>query len=454
VSIEHSSEAQPPCATTAAQGLWFGHRTNLTRPSTIGFVPEAGPPVRQVPDLIADDSDAHVLVVAPTGAGKGRNLLIPNLLQCRSSMVVVDIKGELALTTARYRREVLGHQVVVLDPFHRTGPHNDNLNPLDWLQIEPGQIADSALALAETITGEERGTKEPFWDHLANDLAAGLIAYGATHPDAQKRHMGAVWDLLVSQDADYQFAVLLDTDKNLHRFVQDKLSAYLQHEGEKVRSSALSTARQHMRIFSSPRLQETVTSTSFDLAAFRDGAPMTIYLVLPPQKLHSHVAILRLWLSVLMGILMERTTIPEQPTVFIVDELAQLGCLTMILQAVSLMRGFGLRCLLLLQSLNQIKSQSPAKLDVLLDNCGVLTTFGRLRHDQATQLAGLLGDVTAETLLRLPTEQLLVSRPGAATAVATKLDYLHDPLFRGRFDPNPYYAARNKERRPRPAQMR
>ena len=50
---------------------------------------------------ISDASEAHCLVVAPTGAGKGRGLVIPNLLQWPHSMIVVDVKGEAALATAR-----------------------------------------------------------------------------------------------------------------------------------------------------------------------------------------------------------------------------------------------------------------------------------------------------------------------------------------------------------------
>lgn len=416
-----------------ADRLWFGYQK---RPHSHVPAMVAGDKDSQL--LLADGTDSHVLVVAPTGSGKSRNLLIPNLLQCTSSVVVIDIKGELAMTTARYRREVLGHKVVVLDPFHRTGDAQDSLNPLDCILLQPGQLADNALALSETITGDERGHKEPFWDLLANDLVAALIALAVTNPDPQQRHLGVVWDLLVEHDTDIRIAQVLDQRKDLDRFVANHLASYLKHEGEKVRTSILSTARQHVRIFSSPQVQNTVRTTSFDLKAFRDGGPTTIYLVLPPQRLHSHAAILRLWLSALLGLLMDRTSIPAQPTLFLVDEMAQLGAMPLVMQAVSLMRGYGLRCMLMLQSLNQVNAQSR---DVLIDNCGVLATFGSLRYHQAASLAHVMGDVTPETLVKLPSDQIVINRPGTGTTMARKLDYLHDPLFAGRFDPNPYYAS-------------
>jgi type IV secretion system protein VirD4 len=58
----------------------------------------------------------HTMVVAPTGVGKGVSFVIPFLLSCEESCVVVDFKGELALLTAEHRRR-MGHEVIILDPF-------------------------------------------------------------------------------------------------------------------------------------------------------------------------------------------------------------------------------------------------------------------------------------------------------------------------------------------------
>ena len=58
----------------------------------------------------------HTMVVAPTGVGKGVSCIIPFLLTCEESCVVVDFKGENALLTAERRRR-MGHKIVILDPF-------------------------------------------------------------------------------------------------------------------------------------------------------------------------------------------------------------------------------------------------------------------------------------------------------------------------------------------------
>jgi type IV secretion system protein VirD4 len=59
----------------------------------------------------------NTVCFAPVGAGKSTGLVIPFLLTCDESCVVIDFKGELSLTTALARRR-MGHEVIILDPYH------------------------------------------------------------------------------------------------------------------------------------------------------------------------------------------------------------------------------------------------------------------------------------------------------------------------------------------------
>ena len=47
----------------------------------------------------------HALIVAPTGRGKTSGFVIPNLLSWEGSAVVLDVKGENFVATARHRRK-------------------------------------------------------------------------------------------------------------------------------------------------------------------------------------------------------------------------------------------------------------------------------------------------------------------------------------------------------------
>ena len=67
-------------------------------------------------ELLRLPQAVHTAVFAPTGVGKGVSCILPFLLTCDESCVVIDFKGENALLTAQHRRR-MGHDVVILDPY-------------------------------------------------------------------------------------------------------------------------------------------------------------------------------------------------------------------------------------------------------------------------------------------------------------------------------------------------
>jgi type IV secretion system protein VirD4 len=378
-----------------------------------------------------------VLVIAPTGAGKGRSFILPNLLTCENPAIVLDIKGEAARVTSRCRRE-MGHEVIILDPFRIATDTPASLNPLGRVTGNAETVADEAFMLASRTSEGMRGTREPFWDDLAENLLAGLFTYIATTEGRSSRALGDVWDILLDDDAVTRVCTLLDTE-NIHPFAYQQFVSFLGHEGEKVRSSVLSVAQQHMRIFASQAVQHAVATTSFDLEKVRTGAPLTIYIVMPPPRIVSHGALIRLWLSTLLGVITDRAQAPQLPTIFIVDELAQLGGLRAFKEAVTLLRGYGLRCCLFLQSHAQLKSLYPLDHDAITENCGAIVTFGHTKMAMSRGIADMLGDVSADTLFAMTGQQVAVHIAGQSTVIARRLDYLTDRLFAGKFDANPRY---------------
>jgi type IV secretion system protein VirD4 len=71
---------------------------------------------KQEGELVRIPQAVHTAVFAPTGVGKGVSCVIPFLLTCRESCVVIDFKGDLASQTAEHRRR-MGHEIIILDPY-------------------------------------------------------------------------------------------------------------------------------------------------------------------------------------------------------------------------------------------------------------------------------------------------------------------------------------------------
>ena len=96
-------------------GIQLGYERPRER--DFGFPGGHAPAREDAPILF--DVEGPICVIAPTGAGKGRDFLIPTILKYDGPLIVTDLKGELASVCRRRRRE-MGYEVAVLDPFNIT----------------------------------------------------------------------------------------------------------------------------------------------------------------------------------------------------------------------------------------------------------------------------------------------------------------------------------------------
>jgi type IV secretion system protein VirD4 len=383
-------------------------------------------------------SGPHLLTGAPTGTGKGRSCLIPTLLTNPSLTVTVDIKGELYCTTARRRRE-MGQRVIKLDPFRVVDDATDSFNPLDCMTLPNSDIGTDCQTMASLLSYGMEFSKDKFWDHSACGLISGLLAYLAVCETPEKRTIPRLRDLLHQDDVIYNIAVLLDTKgKAMPRQAYQELAAFLQHPERDTRPSVQSTAVAYLKAFMSDRVADAFGPSSFSLADFVSGEPMTIYIILPADRLESHRAILRLWFGSLMRAIFSRTRAPDRPTLLLVDEAAQLGHFPMLQTAVTLTRSYGVRCWMLFQDLQQIMECYPNGWQTLINNCGAINVFGvasKLMADAWTKVL----DCSSQDLLQLGPDEQIVQLHGRSPVRTRKHDYLLDRRFASLFDENRFY---------------
>ena len=119
--------------------------------------------------------------------------------------------------------------------------------------------------------------------------------------------------------------------------------------------------------------------------------------------------------------------------------MAHLGPMPILEQSVTLMRGYGVRLMLLLQNIGQLQKLYPNDNGTIASNCLVAATFGTTSPIMARPMAELLGDVTAEQLLAMSSDVLALRQRSGPTRFLTKLDYLKDRKFAGLYRNNPRY---------------
>ncbi len=382
--------------------------------------------------------ESHLLTVAPTGAGKGRSSIIPALLTHPGPALTIDLKGENYQVTARHRRK-LGHRVVALDPFKIVVEQPDSFNPIDLFQLAGSEPDCESELLVELLTcGLVMTEKDRFWDFTGKGLLVGLIGLAAESERPDQRHLGTLLDHLYCDDVDYKIATVLDNHKFKNQLARQELAAYLNHEADKVRPSVRSTAQAMSKALNSQAVRRALGPSSFDLTAWINGDPLDIYLIFPPDKLDSHRSLLRLWLGTLLSALVRRRHIPEQKTLLLLDEAAQLGNLPHLRTALTLLRGFGVQVWSLWQDLSQLRSNYPLDWETIINNSGALQVFGLNNGWVARTCADVLG-VSVHDLLTLPAEDQILLLPRRGPLACRRMDYLIDEMFRGLFDVNPRY---------------
>lgn len=421
------------------------------KPTRMGF--NYGNPL-QVPqtgyvDPVLLDGEGHLMTIAPTGAGKGTGCIIPALLRYEGPVIVIDPKGENAAITARHRRE-MGQRVVVLDPTGLTDLPSDQFNPLDVVDIsQPGAVDEvAALANALSSSTSEFG-RDRFWVSRGAHLLVGTIlaslqlAYEAKQLGIDKRlqvqhgDLGDVRGLINGAAADPEKFSEQLTNSN-HPEVR-RIARMLQIGAAETLGGIVAFAQEAVDFLRGENLLEHVSRTTFDLDDVTMGAPLSIYLVLPPHMLESHGRLLRLWLTSLMTCITRRRAKPPMSTLLLLDEAAQLGELPHLRQAVTLLRGYGVQTWSFWQDVSQLQTLYPNDWKTMVNNCRVLQCFGALNQVAADDMAGLTGFWDGVAVLGLEHDEMLLQISGDQAVVAQLPNYLSNPIFAGTFDENPYY---------------
>ncbi|MBB5331372.1 type IV secretory system conjugative DNA transfer family protein [Tunturiibacter gelidoferens] len=401
--------------------LILGRRGAHTR--TIGFAKQ---PASRSGELITYSGDGHLMTFSPTGGGKTSGPVICNALTHRGQLIVIDIKGEIYAKTAAARR-AMGQEVHVLDMSDRGLP--GSLNPLDLLMLSGTDYTAMSRSFAAELIERGDREKERFWNDWAETLISGALVWLLADCPAEKRRLSEVFNMYMADDVNYQLAILLDTHgKKMDKAARAAFASYLQISAEVTRDGVLSSTQTHLRLFDSEMIRRLTDTSSMDVAALALGEPMTLYIIVPPLRLKAYAPILRLWLTSLIMAMTQRSEPPPERTLMLCDEIGNLGRIDAFLTASTLMRSWGLTLWSFWQNVAQLQIYG-SQANTLVDNAGVIQTFGAKNMRMAQDLANMIGGVSADQIMALgPEEQILLI--DAKVIKCKQARYYNDELFK------------------------
>ncbi|MEQ9642046.1 MAG: type IV secretory system conjugative DNA transfer family protein [Alphaproteobacteria bacterium] len=453
--------------------------------------------------------DRHVVLCAGSRAGKGRSTLIPTLLGYAGSMLVLDPKGELAGVTARHRAEA-GQKVCIVDPFEicaqRLAPLRAGFNPMSLLEADSPTLVVDAGLIADAIVMRSENERDPHWDESARTFIEGLILHVATwEGHAGRRSLVTVRDLLthgavfvhdgeestslegLRREMAANAAVLLaDSELENDPSERQRLSqlswlvegaaADFFEKPDREQGSVLSTARRHTKFLDYAQLRDSLApdpaEEQFALTDLKTAPHgLTVYLCLPAGRMATCNRWFRLFVNLALEAMEREKAKPEIPVLAVLEEFHVLGYMQQVETAAALVAGFGMKLLIVLQDLTQLKRHYKDGWETFLGNAGCCVFFGNSdtttlkyvsercgqtsliveRGSEVTQQqreSGATGSswsmevrelLTPEEVCRFfgrddHEQRQLILRPGMSPAVMQRIKYDKHELFRGQFD--------------------
>ncbi len=371
----------------------------LATPEEVGALRRPGSPESMVFGRVGSPlflkTDKHVLIMASTRSGKGVTLIIPHLLRYQGSAFVLDPKGENAKATGRQRAR-LNSKVHYLDPFGISGKPQSRFNPLARFTPENMEAESKALAAALFVVGDR---ERDHWTASGQQLVAAIIlyVYVAAEIPPDKKDLPTVRRILLGGlKPALEAMTLIDAADGLLR----DLAMSFMETPEKELGSIVSTAQRQTEILDNPYMIACLSAAGkgeeVDFTTWRTGT-MTVFLCLSAPKFPVFNRWLRLVLTSALDEMTDTLQPPPLPVCFMLDELATLGHLPTVENAVGLAAGYGIQLVSVFQDVAQMRDLYKGRWASFIGNAGVRALFNLDDYDTADYWSKFIGGTLVET---------------------------------------------------------
>lgn len=355
--------------------------------------------------------DRHVLVCSGTRGGKGVTVLIPNIILWPGSLVVIDPKGENAIVTARSRGKGSTYtngrrqRVRVLDPFGQVRTANDDFsdvragfNPLSLIDPGKAESVELATLIADSLIVSDQAS-DPYWGETARGIIKAVILHVASSKDyaARQRNLVTVRRLVQAGDEELLrlselsggepgsgWTLLIRAMRRNEAFggvvaSTGEMLARLEQDSPRQLASVLGVASTNLEFIEGDGMKACLSRSDFHLSEVKTAPEgSSVFLVLPQRYMGTHYRWLRM-MATLFTAEMERVAQPPlqgHPVMMVLDEFAGLKRMSAIENAAAQIAGFGVKLVLVVQTLAQLKETYRDNWETLLANAGLRMFFG------------------------------------------------------------------------------
>ena len=346
----------------------------------------------------------NTIVIGGSGAGKTRFYCKPNIMQCNTSFVVLDPKGEI-LRSEGYLLEKKGYVIKVIDLIDMSRSHG--YNPFRYIQNDK-DILKLITNLIRNTTPKGSQSSDPFWEKSETALLEALMLYLYHYAPEDEQNFTMVMEMLtyadVHEDDETYESPLDELFKQLERTDPGSLALkqyqiYKQAAGKTAKSILISVS---VRL-AAFNLESVESLTCYDeLELETIGSRKTALFAVIPDNDSTFNFLIGMLYTQLFQMLYYQADFEyggelPVPVHFLMDEFANVALPDEFDKLLSTMRSRQIFVSIILQNLAQIKTLFKDSWESIVGNCDELYYLGGNEQSTHKFISEYLGKETLDT---------------------------------------------------------
>ncbi|RGG91804.1 type IV secretory system conjugative DNA transfer family protein [Coprobacillus sp. AF16-47] len=346
----------------------------------------------------------NTIVIGGSGAGKTRFYGKPNIMQCNTSFVTLDPKGEILRDTG-YLLEKEGYVIKVMDLINMNKSHC--YNPFEYIHDDK-DVLKLITNLIRNTTPKGSQTNDPFWEKSETALLEGLCLFLLHEAPKEEQNFTMVMEMIaaadVREDDEYYISPLDRLFNDLQREKPNSLAVkqyniYKQAAGKTAKSILISVG---VRL-AAFNLESIASITSTDeLELEKVGKRKTaIFAVIPDNDSTFNFLVGMLYTQLFQTLYYQADIVHggelPVPVHFLMDEFANVALPDEFDKLLSTMRSRQIFVSIIIQNLAQIKTLYKDAWESIVGNCDELYYLGGNEQSTHKFISEYLGKETLDT---------------------------------------------------------
>lgn len=346
----------------------------------------------------------HTVVIGGSGAGKTRYYAKPNIMQCNTSYVVLDPKGEI-IKSVGHMLEDEGYEIKVIDLIDMS--KSLGYNPFHYIQSDK-DVLKLITNLIRNTTPKGSSTNDPFWEKSETALLEALMLYLYHYAPEDEQNFTMVMEMLnyaeVKEDEDDYESPLDELFKRLETIDSNSLALkqykiYKQAAGKTAKSILISVG---VRL-AAFNLEELASLTRYDEMELEQiGERKTALFAIIPDNDSTFNFVIGMLYTQLFQMLYYQADFVHGgqlpvPVHFIMDEFANVALPDEFDKLLSTMRSRLIFVSIILQNLAQIKALYKDTWESIMGNCDSKLYLGGNEQSTHEYISKELGKATIDT---------------------------------------------------------